>query len=191
MEFDIACNCGRRLTVGASNSGQEIPCSCGAMVKVPRLSELRQSVGQGAYSSGVVDEMRDGIRDGKLPLETECVSCNQPTEATVRFSVECERPFSSGMSETSFWLQLLGIGVFALICPIVWIVFLLRLLDRKRQQRTILGREVAVDVPMRCCEACAASRGLSNRNAKARLAASESYRELFKQYPQAIVRRID
>jgi len=80
------------------------------MVKVPRLSELRQSVGQGAYSSGIVDEIRDGIRDGKLPLEKECASCYRPTEATVRFSVECERPLSSGMSETSFWLQLLGIG---------------------------------------------------------------------------------
>jgi len=78
-----------------------------------------------------------------------------------------------------------------LICPIVWIVFLLRLLDRKRQHRTILGREVAVDVPMRCCEDCAESRRLSNRKAKTIMAGSESYRELFKQYPQAIVRRIE
>lgn len=191
MAFEVVCECGRRLTVGASNSGQEIPCSCGAMVKVPRLSELRQSVGQGAYSSGIVDEIRDKVRDGKLPVEYECVCCYRTTQANVHYSVECERPFSSGMSETSFWLQLLGIGVFALICPIVWIVFLLRLLDRKRQQRTILGREVSVDVPLRCCEPCAASHGLTNRKAKTIMAAGESYRELFKQYPQAVVRRID
>lgn len=187
MSFQIRCECGRTLDVGAADCGQNVACACGKSVKVPRLSELRQSAGLDPYASGIVDKIRGKIAKGELPAEHECLSCYRVTEAKALFSVECERPYRLGTGATSFGLQVLGTAVLLVFFPII---ALLRAVYRQRQDPTIVGREVAVDVPLRCCEACSASRRISARRAKQFMAETEPYRELFKQYPRAKVRRV-
>lgn len=40
MEYLLNCDCGKELRVTKSQAGQELPCSCGASVKIPTLRAL-------------------------------------------------------------------------------------------------------------------------------------------------------
>jgi hypothetical protein len=67
MAYFVNCPCGERLAVKATIAGSTIQCACGRDVPVPRLSELRQAAGQGAFEAGIVDTIRRMIADGELP----------------------------------------------------------------------------------------------------------------------------
>jgi hypothetical protein len=43
MQFEIPCECGRRLTVTAGDAGATLRCGCGRTVQVPGLHQLRAS----------------------------------------------------------------------------------------------------------------------------------------------------
>jgi hypothetical protein len=63
MSFSIDCDCGRQISVQASQAGTTIPCDCGATLRVPRLSRLRELAGQGAYESGTIDTIQRMLND--------------------------------------------------------------------------------------------------------------------------------
>ena len=44
MQFELPCECGRRLIVTAGDAGATLRCECGRTVQVPGLNELRASV---------------------------------------------------------------------------------------------------------------------------------------------------
>ena len=41
MEHNIVCACGKTMEVSEGMAGSAIPCTCGNMVQVPSLSQLR------------------------------------------------------------------------------------------------------------------------------------------------------
>ncbi|MFN3191633.1 MAG: hypothetical protein ACE361_14075 [Aureliella sp.] len=55
MEYILECSCGIEHRVTKKQAGQELPCSCGATVKIPTLrsfSDLRPAVNEGSASVG-------------------------------------------------------------------------------------------------------------------------------------------
>jgi hypothetical protein len=189
MDFQVPCKCGRKVRVTAVNCGDFVACACGERVKVPPLSELRQSAGLDAYAHGIVEKIRGQVAEGVLPAESECLFCYRPTSATARFAIVCEQPYSRGTSDSTYKLQVLVMFLLTWICPGMWILMALRILNRANEHHSIEGREVAVDVPLRCCEACGNSLALTNRKVKSVLLERQPYRELFQKYPSATVRR--
>jgi hypothetical protein len=43
MEHELACTCGRRVTVSEGAAGASITCTCGSAIQVPSLDELRRA----------------------------------------------------------------------------------------------------------------------------------------------------
>jgi hypothetical protein len=43
MEFRVACECGRAVSVPGGAAGTAVPCPCGRAIRVPSLRQLRQA----------------------------------------------------------------------------------------------------------------------------------------------------
>ena len=63
---------------------------------VPKLSELRSAAGLQAFEVSIPDRLRAMGRDGRLPVECNCVICGMDTSKILNCSVECERSFVKG-----------------------------------------------------------------------------------------------
>src|SRR4051812_23375905 len=91
MKYSIACSWGKFIAVPAAHAGTTIDCGCGAPVKVPSLSKLREFAGKNAYEAGMIDVINGMLGRGELPTGTHCAVSGEPTDAILELQVQAER----------------------------------------------------------------------------------------------------
>jgi hypothetical protein len=140
MDYQLECACGKAVPVTEGMAGTTVPCTCGRIVSVPSLVELRQSAGRPAYDTSPELFIPMMIRDGELP-PAGCIRCGNPAAEAVDAVAECERVWKEHLGRT-------GILMFPIL--IFW---------RSGETREF-GRDLDVPVPFKVCRAC--RRGLEN-----------------------------
>ncbi len=176
MDLFVVCECGNRCSVSSSLCGQDVICSCGKLVLVPRLTDLRASNGLSPFVS-VSDRIRALESAGRLPVEDRCVVCQTTTEQTLHCAIECERPVGH---DDGAWKSFFSMFLFG---PLVARYLIQR--DSLRQETR--GHELVVVAPMRICDACFRAARLTSEKCKELLRTTEVYRELLDEYPDAQV----
>ena len=174
MKFTLECPCGRSLAVEGTQAGTSVPCGCGAPVRVPSFSKLREMAGQRPYETGIVDVIHGMLRRGELPAGDRCAVSGEPTDDLIELHVEAERIHPGGDDRAYAWL-----GV--LVSPIL-------LLGLFRQPRPDVGRETVVPTPLRVAAAHHPKvRSSGQRALKRWLRAVPVYARLLEEYPRAKV----
>jgi hypothetical protein len=174
MEFSVECSCGRALAVQTTQAGTTIVCPCGAQVKVPSLSKLRELAGQNAYEVSTIDVIQGMLRRGELPTGGSCAVGGDPTEDVLDLYVEAERIYPAGDRFVYAWL-----GV--LLSPIL-------LLGLFQKPRPDVGRETIVPTPLRVAAAYHPRGRRSGQKALKRwLRSVPIYAKLLEEYPRARV----
>ena len=184
MQYTVICSCGNETLVTAAAAGGTITCpKCGGEISVPRLSQLREMAGKGAYETGTADTIRRQIEIGELPPGTLCVISGRPTTAIADIQVQCERTWIRGPTSKRFALVIVGI----LLLPfwVIWALVTWALLDEEHQE---LGRDTFVKTPLRIHEECLPQlKRASQRKLRKLLRTVPLYAELLKEYPGAKV----
>lgn len=181
MDYFVTCECGKRLPVTAALAGSAIQCACKRSIDVPRLSELRQTAGQGAFEAGIVDKIQRMIAEGALPSERRCALSGDVTSDTLNVWIECERKWVHGPDEGHWNFD-------AIVCHFLhlsWLRFLLNRTFRKDQPEEV-GRDITIVVPLRI-RRIHHSRVMRFNQRKLRhlLATERVYAELLEEYPEA------
>ena len=160
----------------AGDAGRhEVLCRCGAQVKVPSLSKLRELAGQHAYEASTIDVIHGMLQRGELPAGGPCAVSGEPTEDVVELHVEAERIYRAGDN-----------CVYALLGVLVSPIFLLGLFQKPRPD---VGRETIVSTPLRVAAAYHAKVRRSGQRALKRwLRSVPIYAKLLDEYPSARVR---
>jgi hypothetical protein len=179
MSYSVKCECGQSRTVVATQAGSTIPCECGRPLDVPMLSILRRSAGEDPIPRTTVEQIRSMIDTGELPICEICPFSGRPTNDTMFFHIQCETiHLRGGMSkDKAFWYACWYTLIFGLI-----------VLRRLGPPET-LGRETSIKIPVRVSSASRSAliklRG--QRRLKKLLSDTPIYRELLREFPQAIV----
>jgi hypothetical protein len=176
MDYSLNCACGRHLKVRAAAAGTEILCDCGAPIRVPRLSELREMTGRGAYETGTIDTIHRMLAEGSLPWGDLCTISRKPTRDVMDLSVHCERV----QAETD--------GLRALQV-LVFLFGILAILLGQRSSRDPRGRETTVWTPLRIAREHQRKVARASQKTLRRLLRTVPvYADLLDQYPGAGVR---
>jgi len=96
--FSVTCTCGRAIAVAASQAGSTVRCDCGADIRVPSLSRLRESVGQDRYESSKSDTIRRMIKTGELPGSGPCAVSRKPTDDVIELDIVVPRYFKTDVN---------------------------------------------------------------------------------------------
>lgn len=144
MNLFLPCSCGRGVNVHEGHAGMDVVCSCGEIVVVPRLGELRRMKGEGAVSPRLMIEAM--VAKGELPATGDCSGCAAPTPEVIDVWLIESATERGGVS---FLMKLFGILVFG------WIGLLLVIFMSPREIISD-GREVRM--PVRICAVCRRSR---------------------------------
>ena len=175
MDYAVTCPCGKQIEVTAALAGSHVQCTCGQIVLVPALSQLRQNAGQRRYEIHVVDRVRQMVSDGRLPNGQSCIRCGREAQKISDFTVECQRPWIRGNG----YLKTLFL---TLIAP-YWA--LRDIQDDYRNPE--VGAELIVRVPVRLCSKCSSKLGKRQRQLQQLLRKEPAYGELLREYPAARV----
>jgi len=185
MSYSIDCSCGKNIEVSSSQAGSEIVCSCGKPLTVPRLSELRKSVGLGAYETGIVDTINRMITQGELPGENICAYSGMPTTDVLIVIIQYEQRFrKTEDSEVTAVTILLGFFI-----PFWWFFKLFSMIGAGRIRTDDLGRDSEVKVPLRVCKEFhkKLARGWSRNAVRKMLKAVPIYNQLLDEYPKSVI----
>ncbi len=136
VEFSVDCRCGQTLAVQAAQAGTSMSCACGAHVKVPSLSKLRERAGKPAYETSTIDVIHGMLSRGELPSGGRCVVSGQATDDIVELQVEAERIYRAG--DNVIWAAFLAVVVSPLF-----------LLTAYQKPRPDFGRHTIVPTPLR------------------------------------------
>lgn len=174
--YPVACECGMVHRVTSGSAGSALSCGCGRTVTVPEFSVLRTLVAEEATSPEVELDARSRL--GQLPLESECVVCDEPTCESLGITVECERPVERPTIPVSATFALLLFG---------WAGLLVRAMIAPRMGGTqMYGDHVLFHLPMRVCRACRETLTDPERAEKA-VRHTPLYARLLARYPDAVV----
>jgi hypothetical protein len=173
--FSLDCSCGHTMVVQATQAGTTVLCRCGAQVKVPSLSKLREIAGQHAYETSSIDVIHGMLQRGELPAGGLCAVSGDPTEDVVELHVEAERNYRAGDNRLYLLLSIL-------VSPL----FLLGLFQKPRPD---VGRETIVPTPLRVAAVYHAKVRRSGQRALKRwLRGIPIYAKLLEEYARARVR---
>lgn len=89
--YHVDCECQQQIEVHGGQAGSNVTCPCGRELRVPSLSDLRASAGQGRFESGVTSKIERMVSTGELPHGSECVVSGVPTDDYVEIQVLCAR----------------------------------------------------------------------------------------------------
>jgi len=173
MDFKIRCGCGRNVPVPSSAAGSQFRCTCGQILSVPKLSELRIQAGKAPFERTTAERIGQMVADNALPDGNQCASCGTVTGEALKVLLVCERPWQRHA------------GIWAKIASHAF-VFWEWLLSRHPEEP--LGRELVVPVPLRMCAACATDlkRRQPQHEIRRILEDVPVYDELLRQYPGAV-----
>jgi hypothetical protein len=179
MEYKVRCECSAELSVTQAQAGGTCVCECGAVVDVPRLSELRLAAGQSRHPTSAVERVRGMLKRGELPSNQGCPICGNQGDEIVTFGIQCEHASSTDSQDHG----ILAVAIFG------WIGALATALRPQHRMGEIHGHEVRVEVPLRVCSQCVGATGSRTRRRSLRkyLCTVPAYREVFDEYPNAVV----
>lgn len=143
MDFHVSCQCGESLRVSEGAAGARLNCSCGRVVVVPSLSELREQAGLAANQPSAKLVIESMLAGGELPTATTCAHCDRDANETVYLTAECEKAFGSEPDRTAAILAILIFGLWG------WLVYLFR-----TREATEFGDNVILHLPVRLCPDC-------------------------------------
>lgn len=141
-EFKVSCNCGKSFSVSGGSAGAQLTCGCGRIVTVPSLAALRIAAGLSAIPRNPVEIVQSMIAEGTLP-PAQCICCLARGDEEIPFIAICEQEWRQ--SSRQHYLEWL------LVSLVVPAAHLFMRLDANNE---VLGREVAVAMPIRLCPAC-------------------------------------
>jgi hypothetical protein len=174
MAFSLECSCGETLAVQAAQAGTTIACRCGAQVKVPSLSRLRELAGEQPYEASTIDVILGMLKRGELPAGGRCAISGEPTQDVFELHVEAERIYTGGDNIVYLVLALIVSPLFAL--------------GLFQKPRPAVGRETVVPTPLRVTAAYHERvRRSSQRSLKRWLRTVPIYAKLLDEYPRAVV----
>lgn len=179
MAYKLECECGRTREVSVAQAGTDLVCDgCGAVVRVPSLSRLREREGRGAYESGVIDTIARMVAAGELTGEGPCAVSGRTTSDVLTIHVQAERPVP-GREASDSWVAL------TLIMPLAGLLALLR--RDGYAQRADHGRDTALEVPLRVRREYhdRLRRRAGRRRLRALLRTVPVYARLLDEYPTA------
>src|SRR5262245_58695849 len=126
-EYRTDCSCGKRFTVTEGDAGGTLRCSCGHIVRVPSLHELRAQIGLTPYDLSPELVIENLLAAGRLPPTKSCTCCGRETDEILQVVTECERSWVRWTGGVS-WAHLLAM----MILPIwLW----------ERSERKEFGRD--------------------------------------------------
>ena len=144
MSFSVRCQCGKTIPVSETDAGALLECTCGEVVQVPALSELRRQAGLPAYTASAADQIAYMLAHRELP-QPQCAGCGMLTEETVDASVDCEKTWTKDPSVLTHVFV-------ALVSPWIWAIWSGQ--QMYRQEGREFGRGLTVYLPLRLCSAC-------------------------------------
>lgn len=178
MDYEVRCECRKRIEVSAADAGSSLRCACGRNVDVPPLHMLRTAAGEQAVSPAL--QLQGMLLKNELPGTRNCACCHRDTDHQIRVSIVCERVTVNDRG-TATPEAVLGCLVFGLLG---WLAM------QRRAEEVERGREVSFIVPLRVCEVC--DHELTNSGAiRAALRNTQVYVELLEEYPDAAIRRLE
>jgi Domain of unknown function (DUF1922) len=175
MEFRVDCTCGAHFMVREGLAGTRRTCTCGRVITVPSLHELRRQAGLAPYEVSpelVIEHMQ---ASGELPTGRACVECGIETDEVLLVRAECERQqvrSSHDHSSVLFALLLLLGG---------W-----RFLLWQRREERAYGKDKIYTLPLAVCRECRVN--LRNqKEIKSALRRVPEYRRLLDKFPDAVL----
>jgi hypothetical protein len=165
----ITCSCSQKLSVTPADCGGTLRCSCGRVNDVPRLSEVREMSELAAAE--IVTRIKQGIVDGTLPVERNCITCKCQTSSKIFCELSCKHQVSNGAKGGPDPLVFI-------LSPLIWLWLLIQRKPIETDDQVTL-----LKVPMIACEKCARKLQRSKRKRIKSLLETSLYRELFATYP--------
>lgn len=175
MEYELECECGRKMTVRETAAGVKEQCPCGRTVVVPSLHELRQRAGFAEPSLSPEKVVETLLLAGRLPEERHCVLCGAATDGVICCTTECERAHIQ-TGERPWWMYLLSIVTFGWMGAVM--VYSTRKEDRE------WGTDRIFPLPLRICPGCL-PKLVGMPTLKAALIQVPVYARLLEKYPNA------
>jgi hypothetical protein len=180
MEFRVDCTCGAHFMVREGLAGTRRTCSCGRLITVPPLHELRRQVGLMPYEISPELVIEHMLAANELPADHACVRCRLETDQVLHVEVECERRQIRDSGDHSWGLVL---------ASLVFRPLLLLLLSRQRGEQKEYGKDKIYTLPLVVCPGC--RRTLQHQGAiKEALGQVPEYRRLLNKFLDAKVRLV-
>lgn len=177
MGYALECSCGRSFDVQGGQAGSTLKCQCGADVRVPSVSKLREMVGKAAYEVGVIDTINGMIDRGELPAGGVCAVSGKSTGDVLKIYVHAEK-FQRAEDKNML-----------LLVPVAWLMLLYPSFAFGRRYRPEgSGRDTWVRTPLFVDSKYHEKvRRASQKKLKRWLRSVPVYAKLLDEYPQATV----
>jgi hypothetical protein len=174
MEFRIDCTCGIPLKVSEASAGGAVRCTCGRMVPVPPLTELRVRAGLPPYHISPELLIEHLLRSGELPPDDHCLECGRPTDGLAFVVAECERAWVKGPG--FFWYIIAGWVLGPLLAIALW---------WRRTEEPEYGKDKVYRLPLPVCPECRPN--LRPREVREWMCRVGVYEQLLDKFPDASV----
>ena len=187
LQVSLPCVCGRNVTARTKDAGGSIRCTCGNVVSVPRLSELRTLIGADPYITNPVEEIRKLQAQGNDPAGKTCLICGSAAPVLYKCRAECESSHvkRTGGDDSYGFARIL----LFLFLPVL---LALAIISRRRDRETFdrLGHDVEVSFNLPVCDPCSKTIGSVTRPAIAKklMLQVPLYKELLEYYPRMKLR---
>lgn len=177
MGYAVDCPCGRSFDVQAGQAGSTLKCQCGADVRVPSVSKLREMAGKSAYEVGVIDRINGMIDRGELPAGGVCAVSGKNTGYVMQIYVHAEK-FHRAEDKKMLFLM-----------PVAWLLlFYPSFAFGRRYRPEGSGRDTWVRTPLFVDSKYHDKvRRASQKKLKRWLRSMPVYAKLLDEYPQATV----
>lgn len=170
-------SCNRSLSVSASQAGAAVNCDCGAVVQVPRMSQLRKSAGETAIPLSTAEAVGKMVANGELPQNEVCPLSLRPANETLHVHAICEQPWTTGGGDSTQTAIALG-------CLFGWFGYVMARESERPEERH--GRDTVVDLPIRISSDVRDRYHRQNQaQLKSLLSQTPMYAKLLKEYPKS------
>jgi hypothetical protein len=156
-------------------AGTRRTCTCGRVITVPSLHELRRQAGLAPYEVSPELVIEHRLASGELPAERTCVRCGAETDEVLLVRAECERLQVRTSGDPSGVLMTLALLLTG------WLIILPR-----RRQQSEYGKDKIYTLPLVVCPECRASLR-NHKEIKTALRQVPEYRRLLDKFPDAVV----
>jgi hypothetical protein len=176
MDYWVDCICGNRIEVSETQAGTTVPCRCGSVVPVPRLSELRSQAGQSPNDVSPELVIRYPYGSGKEVVGGDtCAWCGATPSEPVLCFIECEKPVNKGEHSWLFWVLF---GLWNL--PLATFYYLVR------REPKVVSEGKTLEFRLALCSPCQKA-ALGTNSLPQVLRKAPVFARLFDKYPEARV----
>jgi hypothetical protein len=178
LQVALDCDCGRPIAARAKDAGTTIACTCGNLVAVPKLSELRLLAGADAFVTNPAEAILKLQREGNEPGGDKCVMCGSATPVFYQCLAICEQSHvkKNRASQSNGLLRWLFLPF------IVNVLISMRAEDETIDRH---GHDLEVKFRLPLCDLCKTAAGNPTRPnlAKKLMVRVPQYKQLLDYYP--------